>query len=63
MLIESLPTDVINSLYESFGKLKQNVLIRVTNAKNLPPGLPKNVLTQSWIPQEAVLGMYQLHKK
>ena len=56
-MIESLPTDVIKSFYASFGKLRERVMIRVTDAQKLPPGLPKNVLTLPWIPQQAVLGI------
>ena len=31
--------------------------MKVVDKQKLPPGLPRNVLTSPWIPQQAVLGI------
>ncbi|CAB0034905.1 unnamed protein product [Trichogramma brassicae] len=57
VLIETLPTDTIKTLYASFSKIKPiRVLMKVANTSKLPSGLPSNVHTMPWIPQSAVLG-------
>ncbi|KAL7306833.1 hypothetical protein TKK_0000994 [Trichogramma kaykai] len=57
VLIETLPTDTIKTLYSSFSKIKPiRILMKVANTSKLPSGLPSNVHTMPWIPQSAVLG-------
>ena len=57
--IESLPRKRILGMYNSFSKIAPTrVLIKATKGKKLPPGLPKNVKTLTWIPQIPVLSMY-----
>ena len=54
--VESLPMKTILAIYSSFAKLSPiSVLMKISNAKKLPPGVPKNVLTLTWIPQIPVL--------
>ncbi|XP_014204618.1 2-hydroxyacylsphingosine 1-beta-galactosyltransferase [Copidosoma floridanum] len=56
VLIETLPTDVLLGIYEAISRLDHlKFLIKVADDKKLPPGLPDNVLTRPWIPQQAVL--------
>lgn len=57
VLIETFPENIIKTLYESFSKIAPiRVLMKVPNPELLPPGLPKNVITHPWMPQQAVLG-------
>ncbi|XP_043467683.1 UDP-glucosyltransferase 2-like [Leptopilina heterotoma] len=56
VIIEDFPKEILQSLYASFTKLAPiRVLMKIVNKEKLPPGLPKNVLTMSWIPQIPVL--------
>ncbi|XP_043467692.1 UDP-glucosyltransferase 2-like [Leptopilina heterotoma] len=56
IIIEDLSREIIQNLYASFAKLAPiRVLMKIVNRGKLPPGLPKNVLTMSWIPQIPVL--------
>ena len=58
VIVESLPTNTLKALYTSFAKIAPiRVLIKIADKTKLPPGLPKNILTSSWIPQQAVLGI------
>ncbi|XP_031829094.1 UDP-glycosyltransferase UGT5 [Nomia melanderi] len=54
--IESFPIKFLNVLYKSLGKLAPvRVLMKIPSPNELPPGLPKNILTSPWIPQLKVL--------
>lgn len=54
--IETLPNSSLLGLYESFKKIAPiKVLMKIANKDELPPGLPGNVMTSSWLPQIAVL--------
>ncbi|XP_051159341.1 UDP-glucosyltransferase 2-like isoform X2 [Leptopilina boulardi] len=56
VIIEDLPKEILLGMYASFAKLAPiRVLMKIVNKENLPPGLPKNVLIMSWIPQIPVL--------
>ncbi|XP_020710321.2 UDP-glucosyltransferase 2-like isoform X2 [Athalia rosae] len=54
--IESFPNETVLQIYSAFSKLSPiRVLMKVAVPESLPPGLPKNVLTMSWLPQEEIL--------
>ncbi|XP_046736272.1 UDP-glycosyltransferase UGT5-like [Diprion similis] len=54
--IESFPKETLAALYNSLHKLAPvRVLIKIAKPQELPPGLPSNVLTLSWVPQVPVL--------
>lgn len=54
--IETLPEPQIRGLYASFAKIAPTkVLMKCANHSRLPPGLPKNILTRSWLPQIPIL--------
>ncbi|XP_035737423.1 uncharacterized protein LOC118448362 [Vespa mandarinia] len=54
--IESFPRKILDILYKSFERISPvNILMKIPNPKELPPGLPKNVYTSPWIPQLKVL--------
>ncbi|XP_046836138.1 uncharacterized protein LOC124431841 [Vespa crabro] len=54
--IESFPRKILDIFYKSFERISPiNILMKITNPKELPPGLPKNVHTSPWIPQLKVL--------
>ena len=54
--IETLPKETISAFYASFSKLSPlKILIKTTDGYKLPPGLPENVRTSTWIPQIPVL--------
>ncbi|XP_046835901.1 UDP-glucosyltransferase 2-like isoform X2 [Vespa crabro] len=54
--IESFPRKILNIFYKSFERISPvNILMKIPNPKELPPGLPKNVHTSPWIPQLKVL--------
>ncbi|XP_046736278.1 UDP-glucosyltransferase 2-like [Diprion similis] len=54
--IESFPEKTLLEIYTAFKKIAPiRVLMKVANAKSLPPGLPSNVLTSNWVPQVQVL--------
>ncbi|XP_051165052.1 UDP-glucosyltransferase 2-like isoform X3 [Leptopilina boulardi] len=56
VIIEDFPKEILLGLYGAFAKLSPiRVLMKIVNKEKLPPGLPKNVLTMSWIPQIPVL--------
>ena len=55
--IETMPDETVEDLYNVFKKISPvRVLMKVANKEKLLPGLPKNVITSSWIPQVPVLG-------
>ncbi|XP_058790297.1 UDP-glucosyltransferase 2-like [Phymastichus coffea] len=54
--IETFPKHVLDVFYKSFQNIAPlRVLLKITNSSELPPGLPSNVLTQSWFQQMPVL--------
>ncbi|KAK0073832.1 hypothetical protein PV326_013027, partial [Microctonus aethiopoides] len=54
--IESFPKHTLENMYKSFRKIAPiRVLMKVARPDLLPPGLPKNVRTFSWISQLKVL--------
>ncbi|XP_051159343.1 UDP-glucosyltransferase 2-like [Leptopilina boulardi] len=56
VIIEDLPKEILLGIYAAFEKLSPiRVLMKIVNKEKLPPCLPKNVLTMSWIPQIPVL--------
>ncbi|XP_011499547.1 PREDICTED: UDP-glucuronosyltransferase 2A1-like [Ceratosolen solmsi marchali] len=56
VLIETLPINIITDFYKSFSKLTSiRILMKINDKSKLPEGLPKNVLSYPWIPQQAVL--------
>ncbi|KAJ8680730.1 hypothetical protein QAD02_016517 [Eretmocerus hayati] len=58
--IETFPKHVLDALYASFKNISPvRVLMKIAKPEELPPNLPKNVMTQSWFSQLQVLK----HKK
>ncbi|XP_023245843.1 uncharacterized protein LOC106639852 [Copidosoma floridanum] len=56
VLVETLPEATLKTLYRSFAKIAPvRILTKVADESKLPPGLPENVKTLPWIPQQAVL--------
>ncbi|XP_033219248.1 UDP-glucuronosyltransferase 2C1-like [Belonocnema kinseyi] len=56
VIIETLSKETLLAIYASFSKIAPiRVLLKVVDAKKLPPNLPKNVRTSKWIPQIPVL--------
>ncbi|XP_011707628.1 PREDICTED: UDP-glucuronosyltransferase 1-9-like [Wasmannia auropunctata] len=54
--IETFPKELIQQFYRAFEKIAPvRVLMKVAKKEDLLPGLPKNVMTQSWFPQIPVL--------
>lgn len=54
--IETFPKELMEMFYASFEKIAPTrVLMKVAKKEDLLPGLPKNVMTQSWFPQITVL--------
>ncbi|XP_012215174.1 UDP-glucosyltransferase 2 [Linepithema humile] len=54
--IETFSKELLKTFYTSFEKIAPTrVLIKIAKKEELPPGLPKNVMTQSWFPQITVL--------
>lgn len=54
--IESFSNTTLAGIYKAFVEIAPlRVLLKVSNPNELPPGLPKNVLTMTWIPQVQVL--------
>lgn len=57
VVIESFPPTRQQDFYASFKKISPTrVLIKVANSTKLAPGLPENVKTMPWIPQQRILG-------
>ncbi|XP_001603802.1 UDP-glucuronosyltransferase 2A1 [Nasonia vitripennis] len=56
VIIETLPVDKLKALYASFAKISPvRVLMKIADKTKLPPGLPNNILTLPWIPQQPIL--------
>ncbi|XP_011056896.1 PREDICTED: UDP-glucuronosyltransferase 1-9-like [Acromyrmex echinatior] len=54
--IETFSKELLQQIYASFEKIAPvRVLMKIVKKEELLPGLPKNVMTQSWFPQIAVL--------
>ncbi|XP_050462109.1 UDP-glucosyltransferase 2-like [Cataglyphis hispanica] len=54
--IETFSKELIEQFYASFEKIAPvRVLMKVAKKEDLLPGLPKNVMTQSWFPQISIL--------
>jgi glucuronosyltransferase len=54
--IETFPKEMIQQIYASFEKIAPvRVLMKIAKKEDLLPGLPKNVMTQPWFSQNAVL--------
>lgn len=53
---ETTPREIIEHFYRSFEKIAPvRVLMKVSKKEDLPPGLPKNVMSQPWFSQISVL--------
>ncbi|KZC13026.1 PREDICTED: UDP-glucuronosyltransferase 2A3-like [Dufourea novaeangliae] len=53
--IESFPKETLDVFYTVFERIAPvRVLMKVAKKEDLPPGLPKNVMIQSWFSQVAV---------
>lgn len=54
--IETIPSDKLSQIFETFAQLPQTVLVK-TDRRLLPGNLtvPDNVNTMNWIPQYATL--------
>jgi len=56
MMIESFPRKILDIFYSSLAKIAPiRVLMKIPKPEKLPPGLPKNIYTSTWIPQFKVL--------
>lgn len=54
--LETFPKHVLDAFYGAFKNISPvRVLMKIAKAIELPPGLPSNVITQSWLPQITVL--------
>lgn len=54
--IETFPEPILKAFYETFEKIAPiRVLMKIAKPELLPKGLPKNVMTQSWLQQMKVL--------
>ncbi|XP_058794059.1 UDP-glucosyltransferase 2-like [Phymastichus coffea] len=54
--LETFPKHVLDVFYGAFAKIAPiRVLMKIVEPEELPPGLPSNVITRSWLPQIAVL--------
>ncbi|XP_032453936.1 uncharacterized protein LOC100123458 [Nasonia vitripennis] len=54
--METFPRHVIEAIYKSFENIAPTrVLLKIAKPQELPPGLPSNVMTQSWFQQMQVL--------
>lgn len=61
VLIESFPQNQIKEMYASFSKIAPiRVLMKIVDNTKLPQGLPSNVKTLPWIPQQSVLGEFDI---
>lgn len=59
VIIETLPVNKLKALYASFAKISPvRVLMKIADKTKLPPGLPNNILTLPWIPQQPILGKF-----
>lgn len=57
--IETFPAKTLAAFYETFKKIAPTrVLMKIADPSLLPAGLPKNVITSTWLPQVAVLSEF-----
>ena len=57
--IETFPKPILDAFYGSFKSIAPvRVLMKITKPDDLPPGLPSNVITHTWLPQIKVLSVY-----
>lgn len=57
--LETFPKEIVKAFYNSFEKIAPvRVLMKIAKPEDLIPGLPKNVMTKSWLSQELVLSEY-----
>lgn len=61
--IETFPKPILAALYATFKNIAPvRVLLKIAKPEDLPPGLPTNVMTQSWFSQIQVLSNYLFTK-
>lgn len=54
--IETFPKADVEAFYATFKKIAPvRVLMKIAVPDELPPGIPSNVLTHTWLPQVKVL--------
>lgn len=54
--IETFPKPILDAFYATFSNIAPvRVLFKIAKPEVLPPGLPSNVMTQSWFSQIQVL--------
>lgn len=64
MKIESFPKEILAEIYTAFAEISPiRVLIKVASPQDLPPGIPKNVMTLTWAPQISILSEYNAQNK
>ncbi|OXU19079.1 hypothetical protein TSAR_002795 [Trichomalopsis sarcophagae] len=62
VLIETFPEETLIAMYKSLSKLApMRVLMKIVDKSKLPSGLPPNVLTFPWIPQQANVQAFITH--
>ena len=62
--IESFPREKLDALYEAFRRISPiRILMKIANEKELPPGLPENVMIDSWFSQLQVWSMFTILEK
>lgn len=62
--IETFPKHVLDVFYKSFEALKPaRVVWKIVKPEILPPGLPSNVLTKSWLQQNEILSSYPIYQQ
>lgn len=62
--VESFPRETFEKFYATFRKLAPvRVIMKSTEPKSLPKGLPNNVYTFPWFPQEEVLSLVTVTHK
>ena len=59
-----LPDNFLKILFEAFSKLDETVIMRLDTSKiSNNVAIPNNVISNVWIPQQALLGMTKLNKE
>lgn len=57
VLIETLEPEKLKVLYASFAKIAPvRILMKVADSRKLPSGIPENIKSLPWMPQQPVLG-------
>ena len=58
--IETFPKPILEAFYATFKNIAPvRVLMKIAKPEELPPGLPDNVMTQTWLSQIQVLSKYK----